>query len=100
MLQPDTEANQSHTSRKGKAFPLSFHRKLMMDKKTEARIAESIGPVSRQKNGLTEQENKVLYLISCGNSRENIADELSMSPENLTPFIFNIYKKIGAKRVD
>lgn len=71
-----------------------------MERIVEQKISESKWPMDHIQHGLTEKENKVLYLLASGVSRKDIEDELYMSPEIMKTFIFNIYMKIGAKQVN
>lgn len=73
---------------------------IIMENIVERKISESKWPMDHKQPGLTEEENKVLCLLASGVSRKDIEDELSMSPEIMRTFIFNIYIKIGAKNVD
>lgn len=51
-------------------------------------------------DGLTEKESKVLKLMASGISRNDIANQLFISQDLMKSYVFNIYKKIGAKEVD
>lgn len=73
---------------------------VLMDRIKKDEISKPEDLLDFQRLGLTEKESKVLKLMASGARRNDIANQLFISPELMKTYVFNIYKKIGAKEVD